>query len=89
MPCLSPALLYTRLWVRRANKMEVLSEWNFGEFIHAYKLVSIFTRPDYGSFSFLPPLRHVIVVIISRTSISLRYVQYEIECIEVKRLKLN
>ena len=33
MPCLSYALIYTLLWVRRAYKMEVLSEGNFGEFI--------------------------------------------------------
>ena len=32
---------------------------------------TIFARSNYGSFSFLPPLRHVSVVNISRTSISL------------------
>ena len=41
--------------------------------------------PNYRSFSFLPPLRHVLVVNISRISISLRNVQNKIECIEVKR----
>ena len=37
------------------------------------------------SFSFLPPLRHVFVVNISRISISLKHVQNKIECSEVKR----
>ena len=45
----------------------------------------IFTRPDYGSFSFLLPLRHDFVLNISRISISLRNVPNKIDCIKVKR----
>lgn len=64
---------------------EVLYEANFGEFIgHAYKSVPNIAKPYCGSFVFLPQLRHIFVVNISRISKSLRNFQKKIDCIEVK-----
>ena len=76
--------IYTRLYVRRADKSEVLSEANSGEFID----VTPISRPNYGSFSFTP-LRHVFVVNISRIWILLTNVQNKMECIEVKKIKIE
>ena len=82
LPCLSHALVYTRLWVRHAYKSEVLSEAKFGGFID---VMHISRYQFYESFSFLPPLRHDFVVNISRVSISFRNVSNKIDCIKVKR----
>ena len=69
-----------------ANKSEVLSEANFGEFIDVTSISRYRFLPDQIMDHFLfTAITPCFVVNISRISISLRNVQNKIEFVEVKR----